>query len=83
MIMRDGRADGLAVADAGDDGGAVGLDLHASAAAEALLPAPEFVIDRVESDGYAGRESRQGRDETLAVGLPRRFKAKHLGELLS
>ena len=72
----DGGSDGTALANAGDDRHAIGLDLHAAAAAKALLPAPEFVIDRVERDGYTGRESRQGRDETLAVGLARRFKAE-------
>ena len=79
MIMAMGEPMVLAVADAGDDGGAVRLDLHAAAAAVTLLPAPEFVIDRIQSDGYAGRKSCQGGHEALAVGLPSRFKAKHLG----
>ena len=34
-----------------DNGDAVGLDLHAPAAAETLLPPPEFMIDRIHSIG--------------------------------
>ena len=41
----DGRADGMAVADAGEDVGGVALDAHAAAAAVALLAAPEFVVE--------------------------------------
>ena len=75
----DGGADGVALAHSGDNGDAIRLDLHASAAAVTLLPPPEFMIDRIQRDGYAGRESCEGRHEALAVGLPSRFKAKHVG----
>jgi len=77
-----GRGRETALCCAGDDGNPVGLDLHAAAAAKPLLSAPELAIDSILDDWYAGRESRQGRDKTLAVGLPRRFKSKHLVELL-
>ncbi len=75
----DRGADGMAVANAGDNTGSVGLDLHASAAAIALLAAPEFVIDLIEGDRYTGRESSQGCHETFAVGLSSRFEPKHVG----
>ena len=58
--------------------GAVGFDLHAAAAAIALLATPELAIEFVHSDRDAGGEPCQGRHETLAVGLPRRFKTKHV-----
>ena len=73
----DGRADGLRVADAGDNFGAVGLDLHAPAAAVALLAAPEFAIDGVERDGNAGRKPGERGDQALAVRLPGCFETKH------
>ena len=62
---------------------AVGLDLHASAAAIALLAAPEFAVDGFEGDGYAGGESGQRGHQAFAVGLSGRFKSKHSGRKLS
>ena len=41
----DGRADGVAVTDAGEDVSCVLFDAHAAAAAVALLAAPELVVE--------------------------------------
>ncbi len=60
--------------DAGDDARAVGLDLHAPAAAVALLAAPEFMVDERGGDGHAGRKSGQRGDKAFAVGLSGGFK---------
>ena len=80
----DGRADGLGVAHAGDNFGAVGFDLHAPAAAVALLAAPQLAIDGVERDRDAGGQPRQGRHQALAMRFSGCFKAEHLlGETLS
>ena len=73
----DGRADGVRVAHAGHNFGAVGLDLHAAAAAVALLAAPELAIDGVERDGDAGRESGQRRHQAFAVRLAGGLKSQH------
>src|SRR3954464_10841646 len=60
----DGRSDGLTVADPGEDVGRILLDLHASAAAVALLAAPELAIDEflveIEPGGNAGEGCNQG-----------------------
>ena len=65
----DGCADGLAVADAGEDVGAVLLDAHAAAAAVALLPAPEFAVEERLVDGDAGGKSADEGDECFSVGF--------------
>ena len=53
----DGRADGDAVANAGEDVGRVALDLHAPAAAIALLAAPEFAVQKSLVYFESGRQS--------------------------
>src|SRR5271170_314359 len=73
----DGRADGLAVAHAGEDVDLVGLDLHAAAAAVALLAAPELAVDEVDIDSEAGGQARDERDEGFAVRLSGGFKTDH------
>ena len=50
MMMAIGRPDGVGVAHAGDDLGAVGLDLHPAAASKALLPPPQFAVDGIQAD---------------------------------
>ena len=45
---RHGRTDGMGMAHAGHDFGAVGLDLHPSAAPVALLAAPQFPVHGVQ-----------------------------------
>ncbi len=60
----DGRADGLALADAGENVGGVALDFHAAAAAVALLAAPEFAVEKglidFQSGGHTGQKGDQG-----------------------
>ena len=72
---RDRRADRLRMANAGHDLRAIGLDLHAAAAAEALLAPPKLVIDRFDGDWNSCRKTRQRCHQTLAVGLARGFEA--------
>ena len=73
----DGRADGLAVADAARGVDLVGLDLHAAAAAVALLSAPELAIDEVDVDGDTGGQAGDERDESFAVRFSGGFETNH------
>ena len=50
--------------------GLVGLDLHAAAAAIALLAPPKLAVYEFEIDGHTGRQPGNQRDERLAVRLP-------------
>ena len=75
---RDGRADGLAVADAGEDVGGIALDAHAAAATVALLATPEFAADELLIDRNSGRKTADQGDETLAVALTCCGKSKHV-----
>jgi hypothetical protein len=65
------------VAHAGDNFGAVGLDLHAPAAAIALLAAPKLAVDGFQRNGYAGWESGKRGHEALAVRLSGGLKSQH------
>jgi hypothetical protein len=73
----DGGADGHSLTDARKDVGGVALDLHAPAAAVALLATPKFAVEEglvnLQSGGHAGKESDQG----FAVGLSRCEVAQH------
>jgi hypothetical protein len=60
---------------------AVSLDLHAAAAAEALLAAPELAIDGVYGYGYSSRQADQRCDEAFAVRLAGGLETKHEVEL--
>jgi hypothetical protein len=63
----DGRAERFAVTHAGEDFGFIGFNLHAAAAAVALLPAPHLVIDEGRIDSESGRQALNYGDETFAV----------------
>ncbi len=67
----------MRMAHAGDNFGAIGLDLHAAAAAVALLAAPKLAIDRVEGNRDARRESGERGHQPFAVGLAGGFKSQH------
>jgi hypothetical protein len=67
----------MGVAHAGDNLGAVVLNLHASAAAVALLAAPKLVINGVERDRHSGGKSCEGGYQALAMRLPGGFKSQH------
>jgi hypothetical protein len=73
----DRRPDSLRVPHAGDNFGAVGLDLHAPAAPEALLPPPKLAVDGVNGNGDSGREPGQRGNQTFSVGFTRGLKSKH------
>jgi hypothetical protein len=57
----NGRTDGLALADAGENVTGVALNLHASAAAVSLLAAPKFTVQKAlihfKPSGHARKES--------------------------
>ena len=74
---RNRRADRLRMAHPGDDLHRIGFNLHPAATPEPLLAPPQFTIHALQGHRNAGRQTRQGRDETLAVRLTRRFKAEH------
>ena len=73
----DGGADGLAVAHSGEHMGLVRLDLHASAAAIALLTAPKLAVNELEIDRHAGGNSGDQGDQGLPVGLPGSGETDH------
>ncbi len=56
MTIAIGDADGLGVANTGDNISAVCFDLHAAAAPVALLTAPQLMIDRVHEKSECPRE---------------------------
>jgi hypothetical protein len=62
--------------------GAVLLDLHAAAAAVALLAAPQLVVDGAQRYGYAGGKPCERRHEALAMGLSGGLKAQHRMRIL-
>jgi hypothetical protein len=57
------------VAHAGEHVGLVGLNLHAAAAAIALLAAPQLAVHEIEIDGHAGGQPGDERDQSLSVGF--------------
>ena len=59
------------------DFGAVCLDLHPAAAPVALLAPPQFAINGVERNWYAGRQARERRYQTLTVGLSSGLESQH------
>ena len=76
--QRDRSAGGAAAAHAGEDLGAVALDLHPAAAAVAALPPLQLCVERVDVDREARRHAVHGHDERLAVGLASGEKSQHL-----
>src|SRR6202162_1428077 len=78
----NGGAYGHAVTDAGENVSGVLFDLHAAAAAIALLPAPEFAVEKglvdSQSSGQAGKEAYQ----SFAVRFSGCEVAKHKCSIL-
>src|SRR5579871_3433875 len=64
---RDGRTNGSAMADAGENMGCIALDLHAAAAAKALLPPPKFVVHNLLIDLDTRRKAGQKRYKRFSV----------------
>ncbi len=62
--------------------GGVGLDLHAPAAAKALLTPPQLAVDGGHGNGDTGREAGEGRNQSFAVRLAGCFKSQHVVDLL-
>ena len=80
--QRDRRAGGDAVADAGEDLGAVAFDLHAAAAAVAALAAAELSVERVDIELEARGHAVHGDDQRLAVRLASGQKSQHSSVIL-
>src|SRR5207302_7737040 len=59
------RTNGMRMTHAGHNLRPVGFDLHASAAAVALLPAPQLPIDGFQRNGYSGREPVDSRNQAF------------------
>ena len=68
-------ADRLRVAYTGDNLGAIRLDLHPSAAAEALLAPPKLAVNGFQRYRYSRGKSSEGRHQALAVGLSSGLKS--------
>src|SRR6185503_2017330 len=79
---RDGAAERLSRANAGQDLGAVGLDLHPLAAAVAALAALELARDGLGVDRESGGQALEDHDEGAAVRFTGREKSQHPREIL-
>ncbi len=60
----------------------VGFDLHAPAAAKALLAAPEFAIHKCLIDRQSGGQPGKKRNQGLAVGFSGGEVAQHVEQAL-
>ena len=67
------------MADAGGDLGAVGLDLHAPAAAVPELAPREVAVDVLGTQLEAGGQALDDGDEAGTVGLARGYEAQRHG----
>src|SRR5580658_4666565 len=74
---RDRRSNRLRMSNAADDARPIGLNLHAPAAPEPLLPAPQFTIDRRNRNRNSRGNPRNRRHQALPVRLPRCLKPEH------
>ena len=74
----DGRANGPSVAHTGEHMRLIGFDLHAAAAAVALLPAPQLAVHKFKIDRDAGGKPRNQSNQSLAVGFPCGGEADHI-----
>ena len=72
---RDRRSDRFRVPYTGYNFSAIRLDLHATAAAKALLTTPKLVIQSIDGNWNSCWKTRQRCHQTFAVGLARSFKA--------
>jgi len=68
-LQRDGGADGVALADAGEEGRGVGLDVLPPAAPVPALAPRELGVDGCQIDGHAGGEAADDREQGGAVRL--------------
>src|SRR5689334_8814218 len=74
---RDWRAQGLARAHAGQELDVVGLDLHSSAAAIALLASRQLYVDVSRDERQSGDHAFEYRDEGGTVRFARGGKSEH------
>ena len=81
--QRDRRADGLSVANACEDFGAVFLYLLPPAPAIAQLTAMQIAVDEFDIDWQSCRQARQERQQRLSVRFSRGVEMKHLGSVLN
>src|SRR5580704_11737761 len=81
-LDRDGRANCHAVSDAGEDVSRITLNLHAAAAAIALLPPPEFTVEICLVDFQPCGQAREESDQSFAVGFSGGEVAQHKCSIL-
>ena len=77
----DGTTEGLPLTYTGEESNLVALDLHPAAAAVALLPASQFVVDEFEIDSQVGRNALHQCYQGLPVRLSGRVKAQHASSI--
>ena len=82
-LQRDGAAERLAAADAGQDLRAIPLDRHSPAAAVSELPAAEIGIEHVGSQRETGGHPFDDHDKCGTVRFAGRKKSKHAPVILS
>ena len=82
QLDRNRRTYRHAVTDAGKNVRGVTLDLHAAAAAIALLPAPEFPVEKCLVHFEPGRQARKESDQSFAVRLSSCEVAQHKCSIL-
>jgi hypothetical protein len=73
----------MPIPDTGDDMRTVRLNLHAAAAAKALLAAPQFAVQKCLVYFQPGRQTGEKRDQGLAVRFPRSEVTKHGSGIVS
>jgi hypothetical protein len=61
----------------------IGLDLHAPAAAVALLAPPQFAVHKLLVHAQARGQTREKRHQRLAVRFPGRVVAEHKRTILT
>jgi hypothetical protein len=73
----DGRTNCLSVTYTREDSGGIALDFHPAAAAVTLLPAPQFVINKVLRDFKSSGEAGNKGNQRFAVRLSRGEEFQH------
>src|SRR5438105_14721157 len=74
---RDGRSDGRTMTDTREDVDLIDLDLHATTATVALLPPPQFTVQKRLIYLQSGRQAGKEGDQAITIRLSRSEVAKH------
>ncbi len=74
---RDGRSNGLAMANAGEKAGFIFLDAHSPAPSVSLLAAPQLAIHKLQVNGDTRRHAGKRGYQRLSVRLSSGVKTQH------